>query len=198
MGALLFQQRVRDFAAWSGLVRAARVVNEGIGSSSIPSRLACPRKGNRMDRPNRPDWRKQGRGSAPRREPAARERSSKWQERHVDAVQTAAFYHRLRMIALSFVALGLIVAFVVAVLFVPKQTPVISLTVWQYDATWPPNSYAAEDLRRLQAADLPNGNFQVLADEFRGSVAARAALDHLERRLSSVSPGGPGKDTVIV
>jgi len=116
----------------------------------------------------------------------------------VDAVQTAAFYHRLRMIALSFVALGLIVAFVVAVLFVPKQTPVISLTVWQYDATWPPNSYAAEDLRRLQAADLPNGNFQVLADEFRGSVAARAALDHLERRLSSVSPGGPGKDTVIV
>jgi hypothetical protein len=151
-----------------------------------------------MDRPNRPDWRKQGRGSAPRREPAARERSSKWQDRRVDAVQTAAFYHRLRMIALSLGALGLIVAFVIAVLYVPKQTSVITLTVWQYDAAWPPNSYAAEDLKRLQRADHPNGNFQVLADDFSGSVAAGAALDHLEKQLSSVSPGGPGKNTVIV
>ena len=116
----------------------------------------------------------------------------------MDAVQTAAFYHRLRMIALSLGALGLIVAFVIAVLYVPKQTSVITLTVWQYDAAWPPNSYAAEDLKRLQQADLPNGNFQVLADDFRGSVAARAALDHLEKRLSGVSPGGPGKNTVIV
>ncbi len=156
-----------------------------------------------MDRSTRPDWRKKGRSPSARREPVARERSSNWHDRRVNPVQSAAFYHQMRVVALSLAALALIAVLLYILFFVPKQTPIVALSIWKYDSwqhDWsiPPNGYAAEDLQRLRRVDGSNDNFYLQGDELGDSVSSSECLEHLKKQLSEVTPGGPGKDTVIV
>lgn len=152
-----------------------------------------------MDRESRPGWRKKGRSpSAVRGEAAAERSSSKWQARRTDAAKSAAFYHRLRLLMLSLAALALIAMFVLALLWMGKQTPLLTVTVWKYDAAFPPNSYAVEDLQRLTAVDRTNDNMKAAGDDFQGSVDGESFLKHLQQQLPQLAPGGPGKDTVVV
>jgi len=148
-----------------------------------------------MDESSRSGWRKKGR-SPGRRRASASDQLSGWQSRRVDDAQTAVFRHRMRLLGLGLLTIGLVALFVCIAFWWRKKTPIISLTVTQYTAPIPPNSYAREDAERLTTVNKKNLKF--LPDEFHGEVRANACVDFLMERLASQAPGGPGKDVAIV
>jgi len=148
-----------------------------------------------MDGSSRSGWRKKGRSPGGRRSSPS-DQPSAWQSRRVDDAQTAVFRHRMRLLGFVLLTIGLVAMFVCVAFWWRKKTPIISLTVTQYTAPIPPNSYAREDNERLITANKKN--LKSLPDEFHGQVGTKQCLDFLMEQLAGQDPGGPGKDVVIV
>lgn len=105
---------------------------------------------------SRKDWRRGAKGERRTGTTAGAGVGRGWQSRKKDAGQSAKFRHRTRLLGIGLAAVGLLAAFVIAVLLIPKRTPLIVVGVKTYAAPVPPNGYVQEDVEQLGTVNPTN------------------------------------------
>ncbi|MGE3779003.1 MAG: hypothetical protein AB7F89_17590, partial [Pirellulaceae bacterium] len=112
------------------------------------------------------------------------------------AAESSASGHRIKLAVLGLLTVLLTGAFILWVFLVPPATPFLVMGVTAYSFPLPPNSFAQEDVERLQ--DTNRDNLLLLAPPPESSIRRSGFLDHLKSRLASATPGGPGKDVILI
>lgn len=124
---------------------------------------------------SRKGWR---RGSKGRRS-AASAGGKGWQSRKQPAAKTGASRHRTRLVTLGLVAVSLLAVFIILVLIIPKDMPLVFVGVTAYDDNAiPPNAYVGEDAKRLK--DTNTGNIKRMF-----ATSERITRQTLEKHLES-------------
>lgn len=140
-----------------------------------------------------PGWR---RGGQPQTGPArpGPPRAAGWAKKKDRGYERAARWHRLRIGIWILLLAGLIGGFVVWLIWTPMRTPFLVAVVTDYPAPIPPNGFAQEDRERLRELDAEE-ILKYLPVDWQSK---ESGLRNLRRELDAATPGGPGKDLVIV
>jgi hypothetical protein len=136
-------------------------------------------------------WRKQPRRSA------ARQTGGSWQDRQQDRLIDPVFKNRIILALLAATALVLIAVLVAFVLLRPRSVHMLAIAVNNTQEAVPPNSFATEDLNRLER--VLSGYKNVTLDWNAQPPGEKDAfLQTIRSFLESVKPGGPDKNLVML
>lgn len=129
------------------------------------------------------DWRTPlgSRAAAP-----ARGEGRRWKDRPDRPDESAVLRHRAKLAAYVITLATMLVVFVVIIIFKPVPTPALVVRVTGYSAPVPPNSWAAEDARRI--AELPE---RILNSAQVTWESPQRDLQRLCEQLDALKPGGP-------
>jgi Mg-chelatase subunit ChlD len=100
---------------------------------------------------SRQGWRRGGKGRSP-----VAAGGKGWQSRKQSAAKSGTSRHRTRLVALGLVTVSLLVGFIILVLIIPRDMPLVIVGVATYDSPIPPNAYVAEDAKRLASTNTGN------------------------------------------
>ena len=117
-----------------------------------------------------------------------------WAEKRDTHYERAAIRHRFRIAAWSFLFLALVAGFIVWLAWKPLRTPVLVAVVTDCPFPLPPNSWAKEDMERLQTLDRQ----EVLKCISTPWESKESGIAELRRQLAAAQPGGPKKDLIIL
>lgn len=100
---------------------------------------------------SRQGWRRGGKGRSP-----VAAGGKGWQSRKQSVAKSGTSRHRTRLVALGLVTVGLLAGFIILVLIIPRDMPLVILGVASYESPIPPNSYVSEDSKRLTGTNTRN------------------------------------------
>ena len=140
-----------------------------------------------MDKSGR-GWR---RGSKGGKSDSAEGGSGKgWQSRKQPTAKTGVSRHRTWLLSLGLAAISLLAIFIVVVLRIPRDMPLVVFGVTAYDRLIPPNAFVEEDTQRLASTNPDNINLMV----FKQEITRESLKRHLK---DSLHPGGFVKKELI-
>ncbi|QGJ69878.1 Hypothetical protein PBC10988_15650 [Planctomycetales bacterium 10988] len=91
--------------------------------------------------------------------------------------------------------LGLLGLFIAILVYAPAKTVLITNTSIHYGAPLPPNTYASEDLRRLQALDGDTFDVVALTDQWR---SAGVGMRHLELQIQKAVTNNHRQQVIVL
>lgn len=112
--------------------------------------------------------------------------------------------HRTKLIAAILLLAGLVGAYVVVLLFLPHNTPLVLIGVLDYADPLPPNAYMSEDFDRFESVFQPKQQFFGASKRVRverlitSDRVGENFLAALRDKLNLQRPGGPGRDVLLV
>ncbi len=104
-------------------------------------------------------------------------------------------WHRLKLGAWGVLFLVLLGGLFYYLFFLPTRVPLIAAAVTDYSQLIPPNALAAEDVEGLIQTNRANMDVVGITKEHGTRESLRS---YIRRQLDKVTPGGPGKKTVIL
>lgn len=113
---------------------------------------------------------------------------------------------RLKLAGSAVVLVALLGAFIAYLFLRAPATPLLAVALTRYAAPLPPNAWADEDVKRMEAlaalAPMPGwtdgrGPLEVASTQSQWD-SKEAALDEIDAWLKKVRPGGPSKDVALI